>query len=283
MRSIVRTNLTGVSHVRRLAILLAGFAVAALIMVPAANAQEGVEPTPTPRPSIPGDATVRIEVDEAVQPVSKGDEFEVRVVVDDAERLGSVSFKLEYDPERVEPVRADDQDASTAEPGDGQPADQLDPISGDTQIEGELGELLATGDRGVLCAGPVIRVTDPGKVLALCASPSPPVCLGGAVGVSGSGVIGRMTFKSKGGDMTTLSLSSSELISDNAAPPCDPDVLSPQLISHTRGEAVTVLLSGGGGTSTLLLGAIIAVIVIVGLIGAGAGYVWYKGRTSEAA
>ena len=284
MRPYARDEAVRGRPMSRLAGVLAGFVVAALVVLTPVSAQETPEATETQEPVSLGSPLVRIEVDAEVQPVHSGDEFEVRIVVVNAERLGSFGFHLVYDSDRVEPVRADGEGSPTDQPVDDPPSESVEPIAGDILVVGELGELLATGDRGVICAGPVIRRTDPGKVFALCASPSPPVCLGGAVGVSGSGILGKVVFKSKGGDMTSFSLSSLDLVSDDVDPPCDPEgELTPLRIPHEQGGAIVVTLSGGGGVSTLLIIAIVAIIVIVILVGTVAAFVWYQRRTADAA
>ncbi len=267
----------------RLAGLLAGFAVAVFLLLTPVNAQETPEATETQEPVPPGSPLVRIEVDAEVQPVPSGDEFEVRVVVDNVEHLSSFGFHLVYDSDRVEPVRADGEEIPTDQPDDGLPGQTVDPVAGDIRVMGELGELLSTGDRGLVCAGPMIRRTDPGKVFAVCASPSPPVCLGGPVGVGGSGILAKVVFKSKGGDMTSFSLSSLDLVADDVDPSCDPAELTPLVIPHEQGGAIVVTLTGGGGISTLLLVAIIAIIVIVILVGTVAAYAWYQRRSLGAA
>lgn len=283
MRLYVRDNAGWGYLMSRLASVLAGFAIVAFLLLTPVSAQETPEATETQESAPPGSPVVRIEVDAEVQPVHSGDEFEVRIVVDNVEHLGSFGFHLVYDADRVEPVRADGEEIPTDQPDDVLPGQTVDPVAGDTRVMGELGEFLSTGDRGLVCAGPMIRRTDPGKVFAVCASPSPPVCLGGPVGVSGSGILGKVVFKSKGGDMTSFSLSSLDLIADDVDPACDPDVLAPIVIPHEQGGAVVVTLSGGGGISTLLLVAIIAIIVIVGLVGSVAAFMWYQRRSASAA
>ncbi|MCH8025925.1 MAG: hypothetical protein IH866_03940 [Chloroflexi bacterium] len=262
--------------------MLAGFAVAAFLLLTPVSAQETPEATETQEPAPSGSPLVRIEVDAEVQPVHSGDEFEVRVVVDNVEGLSSFGFHLEYDSDRVEPLRVDEGEIPTEQPDDGLPGQTVDLVAGDIRVMGELGEFLSTGDRGLICAGPMIRRTDPGKVFAVCASPAPPVCLGGAVGVSGSGILAKVVFKSKGGDMTSFSLSSLDLVSDDVDPLCDPEVLTPLVIPHEQSGAVVVMLSGGGGISTLLLVAIAAVVVIVVLVGSAAAFMWYQRRTADA-
>lgn len=283
MRLYARDNAGWGRPMSRLASVLAGFAIAAFLLLTPVSAQETPEATETLEPAPPGSPLVRIEVDADVQPVHSGDEFEVRVVVDNVEHLGSFGFHLVYDSDRVEPVRADGEEVPTDQPDDALPDQTVDPIAGDIQVKGELGELLSTGDRGLVCAGPMIRRTDPGKVFAVCASPSPPVCLGGPDGVSGSGILGKVVFESKGGDMTSFSLSSLDLVADDVDPSCDPEELTPLVIPHEQGGAVVVTLSGGGGISTLLLVAIIAIIVIVVLVGTVAAFMWYQRRNAVAA
>ncbi len=66
----------------RLAGALAAFAIAAFLLLTPVGAQETPEATETLEPTPSGSPLVRIEVDAEVQPVHSGDEFEVRVVVD---------------------------------------------------------------------------------------------------------------------------------------------------------------------------------------------------------
>ena len=283
MRLYARDNAGWGCLMSRLASVLAGFAIVAFLLLTPVSAQETPEATETLEPAPPGSPVVRIEVDAEVQPVHSGDEFEVRIVVDNVERLGGFDFTLVYDPDRVEPVRADGEEIPTDQPDDGFPSQTVDPVGGDIRVMGELGELLSTGDRPVLCGATFIRRADPGKVFAICASPAPPVCLGGPVGVSGSGILGKVVFKSKGGDITSFSLSSVLLIADDVDPACDPDVLAPIVIPYEPAGAVEVTLSGGGGITTLLLVAIIAIIVIVILVGTVAAFAWYQRRSAGAA
>ena len=281
----------------RLAGLLAVIAaVVALLFLSPAGAQETPVPTdaagtPVATPgaetpaSTPGaqetpvDVTgpvLRIEADQAVQPVKSGDQFEVRILVDNVEHLSAFDFVLQYDRDRLEPVVAG---------GEGTPTGGVSLTPGDAQIQGELGEFIRTGERGqtATCQGPYTTEARPGNVLALCASLALPVCLGGPAGASGSGLLASVFFKSKGGEMTTLRLSSSNLVSDDAEPPCDPEgELIPQRIPH-RVEDTTVLLSGGGGGSGLII-AVVAVVVVVALLAAGGGaYYWYTRRSTPAA
>ncbi len=285
MRRYARERAVRGRPLSRLAGVLAGFAVAFFLLLTLVSAQETPEATEAQEPASSGSPLVRIEVDAEVQPVHSGDEFEVRIVVDNAERLGGFGFHLVYDSDRVEPVRAEGEEIATVLPGDDPPSESGEPIAGDIHVKGELGELLSTGERPVLCGPPFIRRADPDKVFALCISPSLPVCLGGPVGVSGSGILGKLVFKSKGGDSTSFSLSNLDLVSDDVASPCDPQgALTPIRIPHEQGGAIVVTLSGGGGgVSTLLLIAIGAIIVIVVLVGTVAAFVWYQRRTAGVA
>ncbi|MEX0786758.1 MAG: cohesin domain-containing protein [Dehalococcoidia bacterium] len=279
--------------------LAAGGALVAFLLAPSAQAQETPVPTDataqeTPVPTdegTPADATppsqgtptgvpetgLRIEIVAEEEPVPSGDRFEVQIFVDNVEHLSAFDFVLQYDPDRLLPV---------AEGGEAVATPSTDPATeGEANVLGELGQFLETSPRGesATCQGPYTLAAQRGNVLALCASIAPPVCLGGPDGASGSGMVGTVTFEARGGDMTTLRLVSSNLISDDVPPPCDPDSDSfiPQRIAHTTSEATVLLKSSEGGISTLLLIAIVAVVVVVVLGGGGAAYYWYQRRSAS--
>jgi hypothetical protein len=273
--------------------LIAAMAVvAALLLLSAASAQETPAPTDstsaaaspgaeTPAttpgaletPTVVTDTLVRIEVDQAVQPVSSGDEFEVRVMVDNVEHLSAFDFVLQYDPDRLEPV--EDPSGGTPAAGD---AGGLG--AEDVQIAGRLAEFIETSPSGEssTCQGPYVR--EQGFVLGVCVSLARPLCLDGPEGATGSGVLARIQFKSRGGEMTNLRLASSNLVSDDVEPPCDPEDFRLRRIPH-RVQDTTVLLAGGGGGAGVLIGVIIGVVVVALLAGGGGVYVWYRRRSAS--
>jgi len=235
--------------------LLFGSALLTLLLLSPARAQETL---------------VRIEIDAPVQPVPSGEEFEARVLVENVEHMAGFSFTIEFDPDRIEPI---EDDAELA------PAEQLE---GDLPVRVlDVGAFLTESERreGIICGRPVARDIDgDGKREALsvsCVTTGPPVCLDGAPGVSGSGLLARVVFKSKGGGSTELRLTDSTLALDDIAD-CDIDEGGAQQIPH-RPEHATVELAGGGGTSAAVIGIIVAVVVIVVIAGVG-GFLWYRRR-----
>ena len=190
---------------------------------------------------------VRIEVD-ALQPIPAGEEFEARVVVDDVQGLAAFDFELAFDPERVRYREMRD-----------------------------VGLILSESDRtNVRCNDPELLED---SVTVSCVTLGPPVCLGGPAGASGSGVLARVVFTARGGGDTTLSLRNSTLVLDDLQP-CDPET-SPTRIPHDR-EDLTIRLEGGeGGIPWLIIGPVAAVVVL-GVLGAGAGLLWYRRSQSSA-
>jgi hypothetical protein len=234
--------------------LLLGSALITLLLLSPARAQETL---------------VRIEIDAPIQPVPSGEEFEARVLVENVEHLAGFSFTIEFDPNRIEPIEDDVELA---------PAEQ---VEGDLPVRVlDVGAFLTESERsdGIICGRPVARDIDgDGKreVLAVsCVTTGPPVCLDGAPGVSGSGLLARVVFKSKGGGSTELRLAASTLALDDIAD-CDVDEGGAQQIPH-RPEHATVELAGGDGISAAVVGIIVAIVVVV-IAGAG-GFLWYRRR-----
>jgi hypothetical protein len=273
LHSRIQTSLTSILKVGILAI------VGALLFVVPVQAQEAPDaatdsPQETPIPQ--SGTTVFLEIEAPTgEPVDDGDTFLVHVMISDVEHLSAFDFQISYDRERIEPIRLDDDDGTPAGDGD------LSVQGGDVLVAGDIEQFLSDSPRGSLCSGPLIRPTLRDRVLGLCAGVALPVCLGGAAGLDGSGRLGTVEFKSKGGDMTEIALAQTTLVSDDVAPPCDPqDVeFAPIVIEHDQGPAVTVLLSGGGGSGILLIAIIVIVVVVV--LGAGlGGFLLYQRRPS---
>ncbi|MCH7699919.1 MAG: hypothetical protein IH865_13365 [Chloroflexi bacterium] len=213
------------------------------------------------------------------EPVNKGDTFFVHVMVADVENLSAFDFQLGYDRERVQPVSRDDDDSGGTPTADGELGVGVE--GGDVRVQGELGQFVADSPRGSLCSGPFVRGSLQDRVLALCAGVAAPPCLGGPEGVDGSGRLGTVVFKSRGGETTDIVLVQSNLVLDDVEPPCDPELdLTLIRIPHDSGGPVTVLLSGGGGSSVLLI-VIIAVVVVAVLGGGLGGFLLYQRRNAS--
>lgn len=265
--------------------LLVGVLLSATILALSLSSLSQAQETETPAGDAQDapDTVVRIEVG-LEEPLPAGEEFEALVFLDDVEHVAAFGFTIEYDPKRVEPVRADDGgESAVPDPG----------LSGDDTYApriDDLGDFLLTSDRGssLLCllqvANEVVRDEETGTTVdgvrsltVDCVTAIPPVCLDGPEGASGSGLLGRLFFKSKGSGSTTLRLTSSTLILDDAQPPCDPDDFGLQEIQHRQEDASVLLAGGGGGSSTLVIViAVVAVAVVV--VGGIGGYVWYQRR-----
>lgn len=259
-------------------------ALAAMFLVGSARAQEAPDVTPeaTEAPDTQEtDTRVFLEIEApSGEPVDKGDTFFVHVMVSNVEGLSAFDFQIGYDQESVRPVPRDAADVE----GTPEPEGDLGTTGGDVLVEGEIGQFVADSPRGSLCSGPFTREALGDTVLALCAGVAAPPCLGGPEGVGGSGTLGTVVFQSRGGEMTDIVLTQSNLVRDDVEPPCDPtgDFVLIR-IPHERGGPVTVLLTGGGSSSVLLI--VIIAVVAIAVLGAGlGGYLLYQRReTSPAA
>ena len=263
-------------------------ALAAIFLVSPSYAQEAPDASPQApdeQDTQESGTLVFLEVEApGGEPVKKGDTFFVHVMVSDVENLSAFSYEIGYDPDRVRPVSQEgqDPDVATPTPFGGTPVPGSDDALQNILVEGEIGQMVAESPRNSLCAGPFVKSLSSGVVTAGCVGVSLPVCLGGPPGVSGSGTLGTIVFKSRGGDMTQLALASPVLTSDDVEPPCDPIELRPVTIASSSGSPVTVLLSGGGGSSVLLF--VIIAIVVVAALGAGlGGYLLYRRREAPPA
>ena len=261
-------------------------ALAAMFLVSPSYAQEAPDASPEAPDEQDAQETgtrVFLEIEApGGEPVNKGDTFLVYVMVSDVEGLSAFDFQLGYDRDRIQPVPLNaDEDAPTPTPFAGTPVDATEDTIENVLVEGEAGQFVADSPRGSLCSGPFTRGSLQGRVLTLCAGVAPPPCLGGPEGVDGSGLLGTVVFKSRGGEMTDILLLQSSLVFDDVEPPCDPEEdLTLIRIPHERGGPVTVLLSGGGSSSVLLI-VIIAVVIVV-VLGAGlGGYLLYQRRDAS--
>ncbi len=241
---------------------------------PIATPEDGAEPTV---PAAPDGTILRLEIDAPDEPVPKGEEIEVTVLVEDVEHLAAFGLSIQYDPKRLEPVERELTEEATPPPT---------PLEGESGAEETLvsatdvGAFLATSERGegMICPDPSAKG---GRVLLSCVTVGPPVCLDGLPGASGSGVLGRVLFKSKGGGVTTLDLINTSLALDDADP-CDPDaLLQPPAIPHQVEGATIELASGGGGIPWVIVGPIIAVVVVLVIGGGVGGFIWSRRGGSD--
>jgi hypothetical protein len=159
-------------------------------------------PTDTPPPVT--DTTIRLEVVAVEEPVPKGDEFEVQVLVENVEHLAGFDFTIDYDPKRLEPVQEELTEPLPDQPG----------VVGARVLD--LGQFVEASERGpgFFCSDSVTNVSAH-TVTASCSTTGPPTCVGGAEGASGAGMLGRVIFKSKGGGTTKLTLLDSTLAPDD--------------------------------------------------------------------
>ncbi len=206
-----------------------------------------VSQTQTPEPET--DTLIRVEVDALTQPVQSGDEFEARVMVDNVDHLAGFDFTIQYDPQRLKFERVSDE-----------------------------GTFLDSGARqDKICDMPE---TAENAVNVLCNTLGPPLCFGGEAGASGSGLLARAVFRSKGGGSTMLDIINSTLALDDVQP-CDPENGAVQQIPHRREGASVQLIGGpGGGISWAIVGPAIAVGVVVVALAASA---WYRRRRAAGA
>lgn len=240
---------------------------------PEMTPEDGAEPTSTPAPD---GALLRLEIDAPEEPIAKGEEIEVTVLVEDVEHLAGFGLSIQYDPKRLEPVERELTEEGTPRPT---------PLEGESGGEetlvsaSDVGAFLATSERGegMICPDPSAKG---GRVLLSCVTVGPPVCLDGLPGASGSGVLGRVLFKSKGGGVTTLDLTDTSLALDDAEP-CDPEgLLQPPAIPH-QVEGATIELASVGGIPWAIVGPIIAVVVVLVIGGGVGGFIWSRRGRSD--
>jgi hypothetical protein len=234
---------------------------------------EVTQQTPVVSPQEGEGPLIRLEVDAPEEPIPKGEEIEVAVLVEDVEHLASFAFAIRYDPKRLEPVERDLPENGTPR---ATPVEGLDD-DGETVVSvRDTGAFLATSERadGLICFDPV--VSDREKVLVSCVTAGLPLCLDGLAGASGSGVLGRVLFESKGGGVATLELTDTMLVLDDVVP-CDPDpdVGQAQEIAH-RVEGAAIELASGDGIPWVIVGPVIAVVVVLVIGGGVGGFIWSR-------
>lgn len=255
----------------------------ALLLVPA-RAQETPEASPQTTPEAPtpagtaSDTVVRIEVDQPVEPIKSGEVLEARIVVENVEHLASFEFTVQYDRDKLKPLKAGES-APTPFAGTPTAGGEQDLI----QID-QAGEFLASSERGnggdgVACTSPI--ATD-GEIKFNCSTIGAPLCLGGPAGASGSGILSVIPFESRGGGLTTIDLVDSTLIQDDVEPPCDPEDLRLIQIEHTR-EGASIELAAKSDSNTMLIVIIVIVVSAVVAAGGAGGYWWYRQRSAGGA
>lgn len=235
----------------RLAMLLLLVPLAALIFGSAASAQEG-------------GTRIRIEAPPEVKP---GEVFDADVLVENVEHVASFSLTVTFDSDLVT-----------------------------LQDLKETGQFFTTGQReNIICSdsretsGPPVgatAVSPTGEATAtapfagdefsfFCLTGNPPVCLDGPSGPSGSGLLGRLTFKAEKSGTAELRLSESSMALDDIEP-CDPDIAESIAINHAR-QGATVKI-GGDSFPWLTVGVIVGVVAIGLVAGSLGGVIWYRRR-----
>ncbi|MBI4571163.1 MAG: hypothetical protein HY723_04380 [Chloroflexi bacterium] len=202
---------------------------------------------------------VRLQVDGS-QPVESGDTFRLTVLVENVEHVAAFAAVIGYDPDRLEPVK----DPEGISPGEG-----MVPV-----LVEDLGQfIMENGERQSMICRPSLADTATYTITITCNTAEAPLCLGGPPGASGSGVLGRVVFESKGGGLTTLELTDAQLVLDDLVSDCS-NTLE---IEHTREDATVELIGGGGGSNTVVIVVAVGVgaaVIIIAL----AGVAWYRRR-----
>lgn len=263
----------------RLAGLLASSLIVALLLLTPARAQETPQASPAqPTPGVAGDEPViRIEIQAEKVPVPVGDIFQARVLVDNVDHLAGFDFTISYDPHKLRPIEAADTGAtpqSTPDPNvsEGGKLVQVDEFAAflEASDRGQVSEISG----GLLCNDPVSQA---GQVVASCSTLGLPLCLGGASGASGSGVLAVVPFESRGGGVTRLELSESTLVLDDFVP-CDPEGGAVP-IQHQR-EGASVELAPKDSSSMLIIVIVVVAVAVVVVAGGAVGYRWYRQRNT---
>ncbi|MEX2159287.1 MAG: hypothetical protein WEB04_07795 [Dehalococcoidia bacterium] len=171
----------------------------------AANAIDGSFILQTVAGLIPSfGAVISIDI-ETAQPIGVGQQFVAEIHVDNAPRLSAYEFRLVFD----------DADVSFVGMGD-------------------LGDMFADSQRNPICTA------EPGAFHWNCFSAGPPVCLGGGLGPSGSGTLGRAVFRAEQAGVTSVDLADTELVWDDIIP-CDPVDFRVYPIPHKQRNATLTI------------------------------------------
>jgi hypothetical protein len=151
---------------------------------------------------------------EQTAPIKKGTEFPVKVSVDSVEHLAGFDFTITFDPKRIAPVFASTSGQQNTPEGTVLPGTPLPGASNLVVKTANLGAFLtSTGRTGLQCGQPAL--VDQTHVGVLCSLLGAPLCFGGQPGVSGSGELASVYFKSKGGGPTELQFSKTDLVLDD--------------------------------------------------------------------
>ncbi len=175
-----------------------------------------------------------LRLDAPVEKIEVGDEFEVQVLVEDVEHLGAFDFAISYNPDLLSFKAIRDAGAM----------------------------LTADEQRDLVCVDPIEQEK---KVLISCVARTLPACIGGEVGSSGSGLLGRIIFKAESSGTAPLALTDpTDLVLDDVQP-CDPAEGLAVVIPHEREDA-SVEIAGSDSFPWVTVGVIagVAAVVVVG-------------------
>lgn len=192
------------------------------------------------------DALPMVSIEAPTDPVEVGEQFEVEVVVQDAEHVASFDFAIAYDANLLSFQRVE-----------------------------SVGDFLTSGIRqDPFCPDPISQT---GLLSVTCVTFDAPVCLGGAPGAAGSGLLGTVIFKAEGEGLATLDLvSPTDLVLDDIEP-CDAAEGRSVAIEHTTRNATVQIEGGEDGFPWIIVGSIVGVVAALALLGVGA--LAYQRRT----
>jgi hypothetical protein len=245
---------------------------------------------PTPTPSAPqgaatpteGDVATQLRVEAPEGPFSTGEQFDVQLLIENVEHLAGFDVFIDYDHTQLRLVSGQMEPfflEGEREPQCGDSPNGWVELSGNTsQIESDLSAVRgaviqsnppedtvtawfpATETDQALEAGQVERT----RVFINCFSVGPPVSLGGAPGVSGSGQLATVSFEALGDGTAELPVSQSGLLLDEIDPPADPDG-QVVMIPHDPQGASVELEGDGGGSSwfVIAVGALVLLLIVL--------------------
>lgn len=192
------------------------------------------------------DALPIVSIEAPSDPIEVGEQFEVDVVVQDAEHVASFDFTIAYDANLLSFQRME-----------------------------SVGDFLTSGERqDLLCGDPISQT---GLLSVACVTVDAPVCLGGPPGASGSGLLGTVIFKAEGKGLATLDLvSPTDLVLDDIDP-CDAAEGRSVAIEHATRNATVRIAGDDDGFPWIIVGPIIGVVAALALL--GAGVLVYQRRT----
>ena len=268
---------------RRALALAVAATLAALLLAPSASLAQEATPTPTP-----GAATTILRVEAPEGPFSKGEQFDVQLVVENVEHLSGFEAYIAYNSDQLRLV------SGQMEPlfleGEREPQ-CLDSPNGWVELSGSVDQLdtklntiqgvitQPNEEEGTVTAWFPASETDKAleagkveqtRVFINCVSVGAAVSLGGPAGVSGSDALATMTFEAIGAGTAELQLQDTELLLDDVDPPGDPASQVIPSIPHETESASVELEGGGGGSSPWLIIGVAAGVVVALLVVGGA-------------